>query len=274
MQQEMTIRDQVQAVVAGRIMRKLAKIGASEEGQLRGAVGTVVRGETAGEGFASRHTTAVKLPASVVDATIRTLGSIGHIRRISYGGKTYVARHDATREEVAAAVKLSIGEARYAAYAATKRGRRQRYQDGETGFEVAGAMPLADPDAEVHYSEREDALTYEGSVADDPFEAELPSASEAAGTPANVRRRLVVTDEVREKIRYQDRIGQGARNTRRARARYLKTDPAMQQWLARKETEENARREERRAFRADDPAITTNASVMSPEQAHEDHRNA
>ena len=273
MQQEMTIRDQVQAIVAGRIVKKLAKLGAAEEGQLRDAVGTVVRNETAGEGFASRHTTTVKLPASVVDSTIRQLRELGTIRRFSYAGETYVARRKATPEQVAAAVKLSIGEARYAAYAATKRGRRQRFQDGETGFVMAQAMPLADPEGEVHYSEREGAMTYEGSVADDPFEAELPSASEAAGTPVDVGRRLVVTDEVRAKIRYQDRIGQGARNTRRARARHLKTDPAMQQWLARKEMEENARREERRAFRADDPAITANAPAMSPEQAYEDHHS-
>ena len=265
------VKEQVEQILAGKILGKLAKLGAAEERALKHSVAAVqVRHGDPGHGFAHVHTTTTNIPGSVVAAVITKLGKLGLVRKISVAGETFIARRDASREELLAAVKLSVGEARYSAYAATSPGRRQRFQDGETGFVMAQAMPLTDPEDEVHYSEREDALTYEGSVADDPFEAEIPSASEAAGAPVNVRRRLVVTDEVREKIRYQDRIGQGARNTRRARARYLKTDPAMQQWLARKEMEENARREERRAFRADDPAITT----MSPEQAYEDHRNA
>ena len=265
------VKEQVEQILAGKILGKLAKLGAAEERALKHSVAAVqVRHGDPGHGFAQVHTTTKSIPGPVVATVLAKLGKLGLVRKISVAGETFIARRDASREELLAAVKLSVGEARYSAYAATSPGRRQRFQDGETGFVMAQAMPLTDPEDEVHYSEREDALTYEGSVADDPFEAEIPSASEAAGAPVNVRRRLVVTDEVREKIRYQDRIGQGARNTRRARARYLKTDPAMQQWLARKEMEENARREERRAFRADDPAITT----MSPEQAYEDHRNA
>ena len=274
MTNQMEVKEQVEQILAGKILGKLAKLGAAEERALKQSVAVVqVRHGDPGHGFAQAfaqvHTTTKSIPGPVVAAVIAKLGKLGLVRKISVAGQTFVARPKATPEQLLAAVKLSVGESRYAAYAATKPGRRQRFQDGETGFVMAQAMPLTDPEAEVHYSEREDALTYEGSVADDPFEAEIPSASEAAGAPVNVRRRLVVTDDVREKIRYQDRIGQGPRNTRRARARYLKTDPAMQQWLARKEMEENARREELRAFRADDPAIT----AMSPEQAHEDHLN-
>ena len=269
MTNQMEVKEQVEQIIAGKILGKLAKLGAAEERALKQSVAAVqVRHE--GHGLAHVHTTTTNIPGSVVAEVLTKLGKLGLVRKISVAGEAFVARRDATREELLAAVKLSVGEARYSAYAATSPGRRQRFQDGETGFVMAQAMPLADPEDEIHYSEREGAMTYEGSVADDPFGAEIPSDSEAAATPVNVRRRLVVTDEVREKIRYQDRIGQGARNTRRARARYLKTDPAMQQWLARKEMEENASREERRAFRADDPAIT----AMSPEQAHEDHRNA
>ena len=267
------VKEQVEQILAGKILGKLAKLGAAEERALKHSVAAVqVRHE--GHGFARIHTTTTNIPGSVVAEVIAKLGRLGLVRKISVAGEAFIARRDATREELLAAVKLSVGEARYSAYAATAPGRRQRFQDGETGFVMAQVMPLADPEDEVHYSEREGAMTYEGSVADSPFEAEIPSDSEAAATPVNVRRRLVVTDEVRAKISHQDRIGQGARNTRRARARYLKTDPAMQQWLARQEMEENARREERRAFRADDPAITANAPAMSPEQAHEDHRNA
>ena len=269
MTNQMEVKEQVEQILAGKILGKLAKLGAAEGRALKHSVAAVqVRHE--GHGFAQVHTTTKSIPGPVVATVLAKLGKLGLVRKISVAGETFIARRDASREELLAAVKLSVGEARYSAYAATSPGRRQRFQDGETGFVMAQAMPLTDPE-EIHYSEREDAMTYEGSVADDPFEAELPTDSETANAPTHGPRELVVTDEVREKIRYQDRIGQGARNTRRARARYLKTDPAMQQWFARKEMEENARREERRAFRADDPAFTANAPATSPEQAHEDH---
>ena len=266
------VKEQVEQILTRKILGKLAKLGAAEERALKDSVAAVqVRHD--GHGFAQVHTTTKNIPGPVVAAVITKLGKRGLVRKLSVAGGTFLAHRDTTREELLAAVKLSVGEARYSAYAATSPGRRQRFQDGETGFAMAQAMPLADPEDEVHYSEREGAMTYEGSVADDPFEAEIPSDSEAAGIPVNVRRRLVVTDEVRAKIRYQDRIGQGARNTRRARARYLKTDPAMQQWLARKEMEENARREELRAFHTGESDVAGIAPAMSPEQAHEDHHN-
>jgi hypothetical protein len=268
------VKEQVGQVVAGKILEKLAKLGAAEEHALKHSVAAVqTRHDGSGAGFAQVHTTTKTIPGSVVAEVLTKLGKLGLVRKISVDGQAFIARRGATREELLAAVKLSLGESRYSAYAATTPGRRQRYQDEETSFEMVRVVPLTDPEDEVHYSEREGAMTYEGSVADDPFEAELPTDSETANVPAHGPRELVVTDEVRAKIAHQDRIGQGARNTRRARARYLKTDPAMQQWLARKEMEENVRREERRTFRTGESHITAIAPAMSPEQAFADHHN-
>jgi hypothetical protein len=263
------VREQVEQILAGKILKQLAKLGASEEAALKQSVATVqVRHDGHGDAgaFAHVHTTTKTIPASVVSEALTKLGKLGLVRKISATDHTFIARRDATREELLAAVKRSVGESRYSAYAATKPGRRQRYGDEETSFVMAAAMPLTDPE-EIHYSEREDAMTHEGSVSDDPFEAEIPTDSETANVPMHGPRELVVTDEVRAKIAYQDRIGQGPRNARRACARYLKTDPMIQQWLSRKEMEGNVRREERRAFGAAEHANTT----MSPEQAYDDH---
>jgi hypothetical protein len=198
----------VQEVLAEKIMERLNRLAASEERELRGAFS--------------------KIPARVYETALERLSIMEMIRKVQsrQDGVVYVAKADATREELAAA---------------SRRYRKVEAQSDETTFHAkifgityAQRMPKPakaerpglDPEDAGATSQTETfGLSYEAAAQASFEEAVLPFESEAAETASILNRELVTKREVgahqQSLIQRQLKSGQGSRNTKRAQRRYF-----------------------------------------------------
>lgn len=270
-----TTTTQVQ-MVAGQILSKLSKLNAVTEASLLAAVGTVVQNVPSPEAKTTspRQTRMVSVDRSVRQTTLDLLLQSGQLRKVrttfntqsygdakyavasptmitkSSGGMTYQVQRTVitetaelvrkaersnltliclpttTRSELVQAAKLHLSTQRKAANEARR----------VSNFDIeCDTMPGSQADAE-------DACLYQGRVTS-PSDAEtIPSLNNqdfelyGATTP--------LSPEAAAKVAYQDRIGQGARNTRRvehARKQAFLATEKGEAWKRRKHAADNAR---------------------------------
>jgi DNA-binding MarR family transcriptional regulator len=241
--EEARMKVAVMEALAARIEERLGKLGASEERELRAA-------------FAM-------MPERVYETTLERLESMGRIRRSRSrrDGLVFVAKADATRQELAAAASL------YRRVEADSKetfdSRRDRYWDrhrrcpmylrGEAEPTVyAGRHPLTDDRTAAEHDE--DLLA--GTLSEDPGfgiqgtgttheDAWIPTREEAEGRQVLAIPSRPMDPAKQRLVETQIRTGQGHRNANRA----------FRRWLAKPENQLERRcREEARRILAGEQA--------------------
>jgi len=232
------MQEQVVELVGEMVLAKLHKTPVVEENILATSIYTQHGQSTADQAW-ERHTTTKTVPARVVRQVLKTLGRAGEIRKVGYDGRQYIVL---ARQGVNAThgVARAHGEAESSWIRSDARTRRARF-GRDTELEYAHQMPLTDVD--IHASERIDAYTAEGSTADSPLEAELPSWS--ASEPRVASSLNPGYDQrTQKRIDFQIRRGLGSVNAQRAdrqaKRQWLET-PEGQRWLALQEVKRTER---------------------------------
>ncbi len=233
---------QVQAYVAGTIITRLNKLGASEEANVRKAAATQTVAIPAPDTTApTRHHRNIQVPQTVVSEVIAHLGTTGQIRRFSYRGVRFIANAKATTEELTKAMQrtfgtFSVDEKQHA-----------------TSARSAEALSFFDTTDRIHQSETEDGCLAIQSVTDQltaettPWETSettrLAKLDEVVGQYA-APKHSPLSPEAAAKVAKQLRIGQGPRNTQRVeharKQAFLQSDRGAD-WLQRQRSIDDAK---------------------------------
>lgn len=227
MQQEAT--QQVQAYVAGRIITRLAKLGASEETNLIDAIRAQVTNIPAPDTTAPvRQTRNISIPKTVIREALANLGRSGTIRRFTYRSTTFIARTDATREELVRAMQRTFGS---------------YTPDRKSTLPTARTLDWKDTADQLHHSETEDGCLAISSVTSSLDAETIPALNNQDWEP-NPLNSKPLSPEAAQKVAYQDRIGQGPRNTKRVeharKQAWLQTE-AGAAWKRRKHAADSAK---------------------------------
>lgn len=229
---------QVRSDVAARIVTRLAKLGASEEKPLISAVRTTrVRIPAPKCNTAPiPHYRDETVPAELVRDVIRKLGTTGELRKFSYRGVTFLSNATTTQEELARAMQRTFGT-----YKVDEKQHRPTARKVEDTYKYANFVDFSDATqdpAEVPLALNIKDDGTPGASPDKPAAAPLAwertpwiNNEDFQLEPRNLK---PLSREVLQTIVYQDRIGQGERNTARVahrnKAKWLETNDG-QAWL-------------------------------------------
>ncbi len=204
----------VQEVLAEKIMERLNKLAASEERELRGAFS--------------------KIPARVYETALERLSIMKMIRKVQsrQDGVVYVAKADATREQLATAASRYRKVAAASEHQAEPRTRYLRYSvKKETELRYADPHPLTDDSVTAEHDEflagsmSQEAhfgLNYESARFDATYEdAQLATRSAMEPRQVLVRNPRPMAADKQRLVEIQLKSGQGFRNTKRAQRRYF-----------------------------------------------------
>ena len=172
-----TSKTMVMELVGEMLLAKLHKTGVKEESGLLASLSIRHTESTeASEGW-ERHTTTKTIPVRIARQAMLQLHESGDLKTVSYDGRNYVALASISDDELREAVKLSHRETEKSWIRRDARWRRVNtylriarrmdsgldYKDAAsiTTERRAAEMPLTDPSAEQHESERPNAYTQE-----------------------------------------------------------------------------------------------------------------
>jgi hypothetical protein len=246
MQTQLTAKDQVQVVLAKRILQRLDDVEVSEEDQLIEAVRTVHQSVTSADHGWERHTKTSFIPRCVIVSALRSLYTDRFIRRIRFDGRNYIALASLERDELISALEERHDIADLSWWRTDARIRRDDYSDGITTLERAHTMPLSDPDEE-HASQSEHfGLSWEAAAAASPLDAEIPPNHSREIRDYQVKN-PGIDQFTRALVDHQLETNQAQRNAERAHRKevraWLATDEGIR-WSANQHAEREYTREE------------------------------